>query len=58
MNKPAWIHGRRLEWLGTATVVAAAIWYWLQFFNRNTNLLDEGSTAAQAMRVEIGRAHV
>ena len=54
MNKPASIHGRRLEWLGTAIVVAAAMWYWLQFFNRNTNLLDEGSTAAQALRVVRG----
>jgi hypothetical protein len=46
--------GRRLEWLGTAIVLAVATWYWLKYFNRNTNLLDEGSTAAQAMRVLRG----
>ena len=45
---------RRLEWLGTAVVLAVATWYWLKYFNRNTNLLDEGSTAAQAMRVLRG----
>lgn len=54
MNKPAWASGRRLEWLGTAILIGVATWYWLQFFNRNTNLLDEGSTAAQAMRVVRG----
>jgi hypothetical protein len=46
--------GRRLEWLGTAILLAIATWYWLKYFNRNTNLLDEGSTAAQAMRVLRG----
>jgi hypothetical protein len=46
--------GRRLEWLGTAVVLALATWFWLRYFNRNTNLLDEGSTAAQAMRVLRG----
>jgi 4-amino-4-deoxy-L-arabinose transferase-like glycosyltransferase len=35
-------------------VLAIATWYWLQYFNRSTNLLDEGSTAAQAMRVLRG----
>lgn len=47
-------HARRLEWIGTAIVLAIAAWYWLRYFNRNTNLLDEGSTAAQAMRVLRG----
>jgi hypothetical protein len=45
---------RRLEWIGTAVILASAIWYWLHYFNRHTNLLDEGSTAAQAMRVLRG----
>ena len=35
-------------------VLAIATWYWLRYFNRNTNLLDEGSTAAQALRVLRG----
>jgi hypothetical protein len=48
------MRGRRLEWIGTAIIVAIAAWYWLKYFNRNTNLLDEGSTAAQAMRVLRG----
>ncbi|MBY0496965.1 MAG: glycosyltransferase family 39 protein [Cyanobacteria bacterium] len=48
------MRGRRLEWIGTALVLAAAAWYWLQYFNRSTNLLDEGSTAAQAMRIVNG----
>ena len=51
---PASPGGRRLEWLGTAIVAALGLWYWLQFFTRSTNLLDEGSTAAQAMRVLRG----
>lgn len=45
---------RRLERLGTAVVLAIATWYWLRYFNRSTNLLDEGSTAAQALRVLNG----
>jgi hypothetical protein len=45
---------RRLEWIGTAVVLTIATWYWLRYFNRSTNLLDEGSTAAQAMRVLRG----
>ena len=48
------MRGRRLEWICTALVLALAVWYWLQYFNRNTNLLDEGSTVAQAMRVVNG----
>src|SRR6187401_825728 len=48
------MRGRRLEWLLTFVLVAFAAWYWLQYFNRSTNLLDEGSTAAQAMRVVNG----
>jgi 4-amino-4-deoxy-L-arabinose transferase-like glycosyltransferase len=46
--------GRRLEWIGTAIVLAVATWYWLRYFNRSTNLLDEGSTAAQALRLLNG----
>jgi 4-amino-4-deoxy-L-arabinose transferase-like glycosyltransferase len=45
---------RRLESIGTAIVLAFATWYWLRYFNRSTNLLDEGSTAAQALRVLNG----
>jgi 4-amino-4-deoxy-L-arabinose transferase-like glycosyltransferase len=60
---PAWLRlpseasakeGRRLESIGTAIVLAFATWYWLRYFNRSTNLLDEGSTAAQALRVLNG----
>ena len=46
--------GRALEWLGTALVFLAALQYWLWYFDRNANLLDEGSTAAQALRVLNG----
>jgi hypothetical protein len=53
VNSPS-LRLRRLEWIGTAVVLAAATWYWLRYFNRNTNLLDEGSTVAQAMRVLRG----
>ena len=35
-------------------VVAAALRYWLWYFDRSTNLLDEGSTAAQALRILNG----
>ncbi len=48
------MRGRRLEWICTGIVLALATWYWLQYFNRNTNLLDEGSTAAQALRIING----
>lgn len=51
---PAWLRSRRLEWLGTASVTAIAAWYWLRYFNLSTNLLDEGSTAAQGLRVLNG----
>ncbi|MEO7135988.1 MAG: hypothetical protein ABI024_17415, partial [Vicinamibacterales bacterium] len=54
MVTPAVRRDRRSEWIGTVIVLAAAIWYWLQYFNRNTNLLDEGSTAAQALRILHG----
>jgi hypothetical protein len=46
--------GRVGEWLGTAIVVAAALQYWLWYFRRSVNLLDEGSTAAQALRIVNG----
>jgi hypothetical protein len=48
------MRGRRLEWICTGIVLAFATWYWLQYFNRSTNLLDEGSTAAQALRIVNG----
>lgn len=35
-------------------VLAAALRYWLWYFDRSTNLLDEGSTAAQALRILNG----
>ena len=53
INLPARLRAR-LEWLGTAIVFAITLWYWLRYFNRSTNLLDEGSTAAQAMRILNG----
>ena len=43
-----------MEWIGTAIVLAAALQYWLWYFRRSTNLLDEGSTAAQALRIVNG----
>ena len=46
--------GRVGEWLGTAIVIAAALQYWLWYFRRSVNLLDEGSTAAQALRIVNG----
>ncbi len=48
------MRGRRLEWFSTIIVVALAAYYWLQYFNRSTNLLDEGSTASQALRIING----
>ena len=54
MSTPAAPRGRRLEWIGTIVVLAVATWYWLQYFNRSTNLLDEGSTATQALRILHG----
>lgn len=50
---PATLRGQ-LEWIGTAIILVVATWYWLQYFNRNTNLLDEGSTATQAVRILHG----
>jgi 4-amino-4-deoxy-L-arabinose transferase-like glycosyltransferase len=46
--------GRAVEWTGTAIVLLIALRYWLWYFHRNANLLDEGSTAAQALRVLNG----
>jgi hypothetical protein len=54
VNSVATSRGRVAEWVGTAIVIAAAVRYWLWYFNRSTNLLDEGSTAAQALRVVNG----
>src|SRR5688572_28165689 len=34
--------------------MAAALQYWLWYFRRSVNLLDEGSTAAQALRIVNG----
>src|SRR4030095_6667090 len=48
------MRGRRLESILTLLLLAFAAWYWLQYFNRSTNLLDEGSTAAQALRILNG----
>ncbi|MEP6784000.1 MAG: glycosyltransferase family 39 protein, partial [Acidobacteriota bacterium] len=44
----------KIERIGSAIVLAIAAWFWLTYFNRNTNLLDEGSTAAQALRIING----
>ena len=46
--------GRAVEWTGTAIVFLVALRYWLWYFDRNANLLDEGSTAAQGLRVLNG----
>ena len=54
MNRDATSRGRVVEWVGTAIVVLVALRYWLWYFTRATNLLDEGSTAAQALRVLNG----
>ena len=48
------LHGARLEVIGTVILVAAALRFWLLYFNRSTNLLDEGSQAAQALRIMHG----
>ena len=50
----AWLRGRRLEWICTAHRRRRRAWYWLLYFNRSTNLLDEGSQAAQALRIMHG----
>jgi hypothetical protein len=39
---------------GAILVLLAALQYWLWYFHRATNLLDEGSTAAQALRILQG----
>ena len=54
MTSVAKSRGRVVEWLGTATLIAAALQYWLWYFRRSTNLLDEGSTAAHALRIVNG----
>lgn len=51
---PVRFRGRAIEWIGTAIVFLIALRYWLWYFDRNANLLDEGSTAAQALRVLNG----
>lgn len=48
------LHGARFELIGAVIVTAAALRYWLLYFNRSTNLLDEGSQAAQALRIMHG----
>jgi hypothetical protein len=45
---------KKIERMGCAVAFAIAAWFWLTYFNRNTNLLDEGSTAAQALRIING----
>jgi hypothetical protein len=42
------------EAAGTLLVFGVALWYWLLYFHRGTNLLDEGSQAAQALRLMNG----
>jgi len=54
VNSVATSRGRAVEWTGTAIVFLVALRYWLWYFDRNANLLDEGSTAAQALRVLNG----
>jgi hypothetical protein len=48
------LHGARFELVGAVILTAAAVRYWLLYFNRSTNLLDEGSQAAQALRIMHG----
>jgi hypothetical protein len=48
------LHGARFELVGALILTAAALRYWLLYFNRSTNLLDEGSQAAQALRIING----
>jgi hypothetical protein len=42
------------EALGVVLIAAATFRYWLLYFNRGSNLLDEGSQAAQALRILNG----
>ena len=42
------------ETLGVVLIAAATFRYWLLYFNRGSNLLDEGSQAAQALRILNG----
>ena len=48
-TRAAWI-----ETIGITIVMAAALRYWLWYFDRGASLLDEGSTVAQALRVLHG----
>ena len=48
------LQGARYELIGAVILTAAALRYWLLYFNRSTNLLDEGSQAAQALRIMHG----
>ena len=48
------LHSARYELIGTVIVTAVALRFWLLYFNRSTNLLDEGSQAAQALRIMHG----
>lgn len=45
---------RPLEIAGTVVLLGVALWYWLRYFERGANLLDEGSQAAQALRLLEG----
>src|SRR5262245_60514713 len=45
---------RAIEAIASVALVAGALRYWLWYFNRGTNLLDEGSQAAQAIRILRG----
>jgi len=51
---PGWASRARLDWIGTIVVLAGALRYWLLYFDRSTNLLDEGSQATQALRILHG----
>ena len=48
------LRSRLSESIGAVVVVAVALQYWLWYFRRSINLLDEGSTAAQALRIVNG----
>ena len=55
ISLPARLRRRRAERICTVILIGVAAWYWLRYFNRSTNLLDEGSTAAQALRILNGQ---
>ena len=48
------LRSRLPESIGAVAVMAVALQYWLWYFRRSINLLDEGSTAAQALRIVNG----